>query len=222
MSTGTRLQLILWLALSLCVAPEPYAADVKAPPVRGTDRHAMFRAVGSLYGIDPELLEAIAAVESGGSSVAMSRRGAQGLMQLMPHTAHRFGVSDSFDPVENALGAARFIDHLRLRQASINRRFRLPELLAAYNAGEGAVERYQGVPPYPETQGYVKKVLLRYLFDGASPSAFATIAPRHTAGAGVASPVPFEDPLEQLSKLRWERDSAVHGSRRFAQTAGPK
>ena len=80
-------------------------------------------------------------------------------MQLMPATARRFGVSDTLNPVENVSGAARFLAYLR-QDAQIQD---LPELLAAYNAGEGAVARYGGIPPYEETREYVRRVLWAYL-----------------------------------------------------------
>ncbi len=136
---------------------------------RPLDQHALFRAVAALYNLDPDLLEAIAAVESRGDPAAVSPAGAQGLMQLMPDTARRFRVTNPFDPVDNALGAARFLDHLRRRQQDRpDSNVGLPEFLAAYNAGEGAVDKYGGVPPYPETRQYVDRVLQEYL-RGSSP-----------------------------------------------------
>lgn len=126
----------------------------------------LFRAAAELYSIDPDLLAAIASVESGGNSDAVSPKGAQGLMQLMPATANRFGVLDPFDPVSNTLGAVRFITFLRQYRIAHGdgAPLSLPEMLAAYNAGEGAVDKYNGIPPYPETQQYVRKVLIAYLF----------------------------------------------------------
>jgi soluble lytic murein transglycosylase-like protein len=130
----------------------------------------MFAIVGRLYGFDPELLEAIATVESNGDAGAVSGAGARGLMQLMPPTAQRFHVSDPFDPVQSALGAVRFLDYLRrVRGLSPNSAGgNFPQLLAAYNAGDGAVEKYAGLPPYRETRNYVRKVLLVYLLGGLS------------------------------------------------------
>jgi len=129
------------------------------------DIRAAFVAVGAMYGIDPGLLEAIARVESRGVARAVSPAGAMGLMQLMPATAERFGVEDPFDPVESALGAARLISALRSNSASSD----LPEILAAYNAGEGSVARFGGIPPYPETKDYVRRVLWLYLLDTPPP-----------------------------------------------------
>ena len=123
----------------------------------------LFRAAAELYSIDPDLLAAIASVESGGNSDAVSPKGAQGLMQLMPATATRFGVIDPFDPVSNTLGAVRFISFLRQYRTAHGdgAPLSLVEMIAAYNAGEAAVDKYNGVPPYPETQQYVRKVLDR-------------------------------------------------------------
>jgi hypothetical protein len=120
--------------------------------------------VGAQLRVDPELLEAIASVESGGRAGAVSPKGAQGLMQLMPETARRFGVEHPLDARESVLGAARFLSYLR-EGANIAD---LPQLLGAYNAGEGAVEHYGGIPPYPETREYVRQVLWVY-FLGVSP-----------------------------------------------------
>ena len=81
-------------------------------------------------------------------------------MQLMPQTAARFGVTNAADPIENLLGAARFLSYL---QTDFWGPRTLPEVIAAYNAGEGAVAHYGGIPPYAETQNYVREVLIAYL-----------------------------------------------------------
>ena len=126
----------------------------------------LFRAAAELYSLDPDLVAAIASVESGGNPDAVSPKGAQGLMQLMPATANRFRVLDPYDPVSNTLGAVRFISFLRQYRTAHGdgAPLSLVEMLAAYNAGEGAVDKYNGIPPYPETQQYVRKVLVAYLF----------------------------------------------------------
>ena len=108
------------------------------------------------YGLDPKLVEAVIRVESNFDAVAESPRGAQGLMQLMPETQVWLGVTDPFDPEANVTAGS---DYLR-RQLD---RFGSLELaLAAYNAGPGNVERYGGIPPFPETQAYVARVLELY------------------------------------------------------------
>ena len=112
------------------------------------------REAAQRHGVSAHLVSAVIRVESGFNTRAVSRKGARGLMQLMPGTAAILGVRDSFDPVENVDGGVR---HLRglLDRFSNN----LPFALAAYNAGEGAVNSYGGIPPYPETQAYVGRIL---------------------------------------------------------------
>ena len=105
--------------------------------------------------IDPALIKAVMHAESGFNPHAVSHKGASGLMQLMPATAKRFGARDIFDPRENVRAGALFLKYL-LKKFDNNHRL----VLAAYNAGENAVLRYKGIPPYRETQGYVKKVLM--------------------------------------------------------------
>jgi soluble lytic murein transglycosylase-like protein len=109
-----------------------------------------------MHNIDPELLEAMAEVESGGDPLSVSPKGALGLMQLMPATASAFSVLNPFNPVANVRGAADFLDYLRNRFANNPNLQGLPALLAAYNAGPGAVEKYGSIPPYAETNRYVQ------------------------------------------------------------------
>ena len=105
------------------------------------------------YGVDESLVRAIIHAESAFNPNALSYKGAQGLMQLMPGTARRFGVGNSFSAVDNISGGVQYLSFLSKR---FNGDVRL--IAAAYNAGEGAVERYRGVPPYAETQRYVERV----------------------------------------------------------------
>jgi soluble lytic murein transglycosylase-like protein len=104
------------------------------------DLKALFAVVGRMHNIDADLLEAMAEVESGSDPMSVSPKGALGLMQLMPATAGAFSVLDPFDPVANVMGAADFLDYLRNRFANNLKLQGLPTLLAAYNAGPGAVE----------------------------------------------------------------------------------
>jgi len=163
-----RVNIVIAIALIL-LGTSLWAAQGHAAELRGAnseiDEHALFRVVGSMYDLDPELLEAVAEVESAGQVNAVSPKGALGLMQLMPSTAARFRVSNARDPVENALGAARYLAYLRALYLGRNRDedTDLSRILAAYNAGEAAVWRYGGVPPYLETQEYVGRVLWVYL-----------------------------------------------------------
>ena len=106
--------------------------------------------------LQPALVKAVIAAESNFDPDAVSRKGAQGLMQLMPETAAFLGVADPLQPLENVRGGTRY---LRLM---IDRYGDLERALAAYNAGPSAVDRYGGIPPYPETRDYVQRVLTYY------------------------------------------------------------
>ncbi len=120
----------------------------------------LFNAAGTKYGIDPRILSAVAHAESNYTPTAASGAGAQGLMQLMPGTAASLGVN-ALDPAQAVDGAARMLSGLLQRFGN------LPEALAAYNAGSGAVARYGGIPPYPETRAYVSRVLGYLTQEGA-------------------------------------------------------
>lgn len=140
------------------------ATVVAAPPraLTGTAGDPLVPALlaaGWANGVDPALLRAVIAVESGARADAVSPRGARGLMQLMPATARAAGVSDAahlFDPEINIATGARHLRQLYDRFGSV------PLALAAYNAGAGAVARHGRVPPYRETTEYVARVLARY------------------------------------------------------------
>jgi len=115
------------------------------------DRHAV------AYGVDPVLVRAVIQIESDFDPQCVSNRGARGLMQLMPETARRYGVRSIFDPEENIRGGIRYLGDLLAMFHND-----LPRALAAYNAGEGAVLKYAGIPPYSETMTYVKRALTVY------------------------------------------------------------
>jgi hypothetical protein len=136
------------------VVEEIVAEAIAAPATR--DLRTRIVEAALRHGLDPELVLAVVAVESNFQAAAVSPKGAQGLMQLMPRTAAQLGVRDAFDPEQNLDGGAR---HLRalvdLYRGDLRR------ALAAYNAGAGAVQRYGGVPPYRETRAYVDKILGR-------------------------------------------------------------
>lgn len=117
---------------------------------------AMIRRIARKYQVDPHLVKAVVAVESNFDILAVSDKGAQGLMQLMPETAREMGVRSPLKPSENIRGGVRYLRTL------LDRYDELGVALAAYNAGPVAVDRYAGIPPYPETQAYVKRVLRFY------------------------------------------------------------
>ena len=144
------------------------------------------------HGIDPGLLKAMMHTESSFNPNARSPVGAQGLMQLMPATARRFSVVNAWNPSENIEGAAKYV-------AWLSRRFngKIEHILAGYNAGEGNVDKYGGVPPFRETRNYVQRVLNRYnrLYKTSSSSfntvAAATSEPSYPAENYAASSTSF-------------------------------
>jgi hypothetical protein len=112
------------------------------------------REISARHGVDPTLVESVIRAESAFNRTAVSRAGARGLMQLMPRTALALGVRDSFNPRENIDGGVRHLRYLLDRYPG-----NVALAVAAYNAGEGAVDAYRGIPPYAETQQYVQRVL---------------------------------------------------------------
>jgi soluble lytic murein transglycosylase-like protein len=142
--------------------PDEVLDEVAAVPAG--DLRELAAAAARRHGLDPGLVQAVVAVESGFRPGAISPKGARGLMQLMPRTAESLGVSDALDPEQNLDGGARHLGQLLTLYGGD-----LTRALAAYNAGEGAVERHGGVPPFRETRAYVKKVLERYRGQERSP-----------------------------------------------------
>lgn len=130
---------------------------VQTDPYRHIRYDAFIREAALLYQLPESFLRAVLRVESNFYPDAVSSEGAIGLMQLMPYTAASMGVRDPYDPRENILGGARF---LRILANSFNGNLLLT--IAAYNAGQGAVIKYGGVPPFSETQQYVQNVLRYY------------------------------------------------------------
>jgi hypothetical protein len=141
------------------VAPEVEATfdEVVGTTPTGTEIDQHIREIAARHRVSPELIMAIIEAESRFDAHAVSRRGAVGLMQLMPSTAATLGVSDPFDPRENIDAGVR---HLRAMMATFPGD--LPLALAAYNAGEKAVFRHRGMPPYRETREYVNRIMRRF------------------------------------------------------------
>ncbi|HLN80894.1 MAG TPA: lytic transglycosylase domain-containing protein [Thermoanaerobaculia bacterium] len=141
-------------------------------PLFSSAYDGLIAAEAKKHGVDAALVSAVIRAESNYEPRALSRKGARGLMQLMPATARRLEVGKPFDPASNVAGGVKYLKELA------ERFHHRPELvLAAYNAGETAVETYGGVPPYRETIGYVKKILSWW-----TPAIAATVAPTISAG----------------------------------------
>lgn len=137
----------------------PRAARVVQPPERLGE---LIEQTAQRHEVDPHLVRSVVQVESGFNPYAVSPKGAQGLMQLIPATARRFGVANPFDPASNLEAGVKYLKYLK----DLFQDDRLA--LAAYNAGEGAVQRHKGIPPYAETQEYVEKV--KRLYGAAKPA----------------------------------------------------
>ena len=145
------------LSHEFIASPNPNTVT-EAPQVRAQNTHGLPKQLRDLIrqeahkeGVSAKLIEAIVKIESNGSSQAVSPKGAIGLMQLMPQTAKELNVNP-YDPKENLAGGIRYIKQMTRHFGDLDL------ALAAYNAGPGTVKRYQGVPPYPETQNYIKKI----------------------------------------------------------------
>ena len=145
---------------STSLAPQTRKTSKKSPQSQRLPHITIIYKVANAYHMNPELVKAIIKVESNYNHRAVSPKGAQGLMQLMPATARRFGVNDVFDPEENITGGVKFLRYLFNEFGEHN----LDLVLAGYNAGEEVVRKYGNkVPPYSETQHYIKHVKALYL-----------------------------------------------------------
>lgn len=149
--------------LPTCLLPDPPAVEAQQEQPEDVQIYpkgpilALVNKLAPRYNVDPKLALAIISVESGFNSRAISSRNAHGLMQLIPQTAERFRVKNVFDAEENIKGGLAYLQWLL---AFFQGDVRL--VVAAYNAGEGSVEKYRGIPPYRETRNYVQKVTALY------------------------------------------------------------
>jgi soluble lytic murein transglycosylase-like protein len=202
------------LVRSVIASPKPAARPAPAPVVSAgsaaqsevpkplapapTPLDATVERIAAQHSLPPELLHSVIKVESNYDRFAVSPKGASGLMQLIPSTARRFGVSNVFDPVENIQAGAQYLKYLlNLYGGDYHR------ALAAYNAGEGAVAKYNGIPPYPETQNYVVQVQKR--FDAAT---LVSAAKQKEKDAKTVAPKPegpghIEEVLEPDGSVRY-------------------
>jgi soluble lytic murein transglycosylase-like protein len=136
---------------------EASSSSRSSDPARYNRYNGLIGEAANLYQLPVSFIRAVMRVESDFNPTVVSRAGAMGLMQLMPKTARSMGVSDPFDARQNILGGARY-----LRILANHFKGDLVLTVAAYNAGEGAVQKYNGIPPYKETQRYVRRVLKHY------------------------------------------------------------
>jgi soluble lytic murein transglycosylase-like protein len=130
------------------------AAHPQDARLNPADLHEILARAGEEHNLDVDLLASVVKAESDGNPKAVSRAGAQGLMQLMPATASGLGVQDSYKPDQNVRGGSTYLDSLLVRYHD-----NVAMALAAYNAGPEAVDRYHGIPPFHETQVYVARVI---------------------------------------------------------------
>lgn len=146
---------------SVAFVPDPPATPQGTPmpsptggKLRSVDLSHMLARAGQRHNLDVDLLASVVKAESGGNARAVSRAGAEGLMQLMPGTAASLGVRNRFEPRQNIQGGSTYLDALLTRYHD-----NLALALAAYNAGPQAVDRFHGIPPYAETRAYVARVI---------------------------------------------------------------
>jgi len=163
------------------------------------------------YRLDPDLVNSVIRAESGFNTRAISPKGAQGLMQLMPQTASQLGVQNAFDPQANVEAGTRYLRELLERY-----NFDLIKALAAYNAGPQRVEQYGGVPPYYETRAYVARIVRDFnkkkiaARSAAQPTAQKTAAQKNRTPTRAAAPKPKVSSAQTQAKLTAESAKAFN------------
>lgn len=158
---------------------------------QGQDLRAIIDRIADEQGVESPLVHSVIRAESNYNASAVSPKGAQGIMQLIPSTARRFGVSNTFDVADNIQGGVRYLRFLLdYYQGDY------PKAIAAYNAGEGAVDKYKGIPPFLETQNYVYRVAknlkaARQAFQQSVATPVAVIK-NETSGSDTETPRPIQ------------------------------
>lgn len=188
-------QLIDLIANSSAGLYQPLGGEVaEAPPepapvpaaVEVVELDKVIADAAGRYGVDPLLIEVVIWHESGFNPYALSKQGAMGLMQIMPDTAELLGLDDPWDPVQNVEGGTRYLADQIYRFGDLGL------ALAAYNAGPGAVLKYGGVPPYPETINYVDSILAEYQSIKAEQAQQAAVTEHAVTSALELVPEPSE------------------------------
>ena len=169
-SVAVQPRMVVPVSVDRSAAPVPAAP----PPVDAAELIAMIDAVAAEQGVEDALVHSVIRAESNYNARAVSSKGAQGMMQLIPATARRFGVSNIFDPRENVQGGVKYLKFLLDYYANDYVR-----AIAAYNAGEAAVDKYNGIPPFAETRNYVYTVArnLKTARERATPASAAPAPP---------------------------------------------
>ena len=142
---------------AMAAAPEPKGLTLQGPSPKAQNLNEVINTISGQHQLDPDFISSVIHAESGFNPRAVSPKGAQGLMQLMPGTASKLGVSNAFDPRANVEGGTRYLSELLQRY-----NFDVIKALAAYNAGPHRVQQYGGVPPYYETRTYVARIVRDY------------------------------------------------------------
>ena len=164
----------------------------KAPRIPPAGLSALVDQSARAYGVDPLLVHSVIQVESNYDPHAVSPKGAEGLMQLMPQTSRMLGVNNTFDPGENIEAGVRYLKYLQ----DLYKDDRLA--LAAYNAGPGNVEKFKAVPPFPETRKYIERVGQRY---GEAKAAGKVEPPENGTQVELKQPVPQEERYSKLEQF---------------------
>src|SRR5258708_5550403 len=176
--------------------PLHLATQVPAPQVQHPmDLNEVVRTASGTYRLDPDLVNSVIRAESGFNVRAVSPKGAQGLMQLMPQTASQLGVHNAFDPQANVEGGTRYLRELLERY-----NFDLVKALAAYNAGPHRVEQYGGVPPYYETKAYVARIVRDFNKKKLAAQAATQPAPKKKSAKKSATPARPSKPHKSTSQ----------------------
>ncbi|MES2392137.1 MAG: lytic transglycosylase domain-containing protein [Acidobacteriota bacterium] len=174
---------------SVELLPDPPAPPTPQPPAAQpptTNIQSLLSSVGNAINIDVDLLASIVHAESNFHPRAVSRAGAQGLMQLMPATAHQIGVTDAFRPEQNIAAGTVYLNELLNRYDPHDTPRGLALAIAAYNAGPGAVDKYHGIPPFRETRAYVARVINEFNRRKAAAAKTAHLAATRTGTTTIA------------------------------------